>query len=121
LCILGIGKNGHLGFNEPAKYLNPYTHIAKLSAATLQHSMARRMSERPDCGLTLGMSEIMQSKKILLLISGKDKEATIDEFLTGKISTHLPASFLWLHPNVTCLFDHIRDVADEEPIKELPN
>ena len=106
LCILGIGKNGHLGFNEPSAYLNPYAHIAKLEKSTLQHSMASSMMNEPSFGLTLGMAEIIQSKKILLLISGKGKQSTIDEFMTGNISTYLPASFLWLHPDVICLFDN---------------
>ncbi|QHT68459.1 galactosamine-6-phosphate isomerase [Rhodocytophaga rosea] len=103
LCILGIGANGHIGFNEPALFLEPHCHIARLSGHSLTHTMVQSLNDKPTYGLTLGLQDIMRSRKIILLISGKNKEQIIQEFLSGKITTRLPASLLWLHPDVDCL------------------
>jgi galactosamine-6-phosphate isomerase len=105
LCILGLGMNGHIAFNEPAEYLQPHCHIAKLSRKSLQHPMASQMDTKPTYGLTLGMADIMKSKTIIMLIQGINKKAITKEFLSKKVSTQLPASFLWLHPNVSCFID----------------
>ena len=105
VCILGLGQNGHIGFNEPAEFLEPYCHIAKLSPESLQHNMTRFMTTKPKYGLTLGMATILRSKKIILLITGSGKKEIIAELLTKKITTHLPASLLWLHPQTECLVD----------------
>ncbi|MFD2832928.1 6-phosphogluconolactonase [Gramella sp. AN32] len=105
VCILGLGMNGHLGFNEPAKELMSYCHVAKLSRKTLQHAMAVSMAKKPTYGLTLGMANILNSKKIILVVSGAHKQIVIKHLLEQKISTYLPASLLWLHPNTTCFID----------------
>lgn len=105
LCVLGLGKNGHIGFNEPAATLTPHAHVATLSPTSLQHTMASAMEIKPTYGMTLGMRDIMQSKKILLLITGSNKKEAIETLLAQKISTYLPASFLLLHPDVECLID----------------
>ncbi len=105
ICILGLGKNGHIGFNEPAQFLNPNCHIADLSKESIQHSMVRSMDTAPEFGLTLGMQDILFAKKILLLISGKKKKSITERLLQRKVTTDLPASFLWLHNNVECIID----------------
>ncbi|NNE76048.1 MAG: galactosamine-6-phosphate isomerase, partial [Pricia sp.] len=105
ICILGLGRNGHIGFNEPSEYLHPHCHVAKLSQESLQHQMADTMEIKPSYGLTLGMADILQSKKIVLLLTGSNKGKVISQFLSKQITTQLPASFLWLHPNVTCYID----------------
>ena len=105
LCILGLGMNGHIAFNEPAEELTGHCHVARLSNKSMQHSMTQNMTIIPTFGLTLGMANILQSKKIIILVSGKNKKTIINAFLKRKISTKLPASFLWLHPNVECLLD----------------
>ena len=105
MCILGLGKNGHLGFIEPADSLLPHCHVAKLSADSLQHSMLGTTINKPSYGLTLGMADILQSKKIILLVTGENKEIIIRNFLKEKITTQLPATFLWMHPNVDCYID----------------
>ncbi len=105
LCILGIGLNGHIAFNEPAAFLQPHCHVAKLSEKALSHPMAKEMGAKPSYGLTLGMADILNSKEILLLISGAAKAEITRDFMQRKITTELPASFLWLHPNVHCLCD----------------
>jgi len=103
ICILGLGLNGHIALNEPGDVIEPAIHVAKLSAKSIQHSMLSGLSKKPDFGLTLGMKDIFQSKMILMLITGKGKKEIYHSFLSGKVSTHLPASFLWLHSNVICL------------------
>lgn len=105
VCILGLGKNGHIGFNEPATALEPYPHVAELSQESLQHNMTRSMNHLPTYGLTLGMANILQSKKIILLLTGSGKKEIIEELMTKKVTPHLPASFLWMHPQVECYVD----------------
>ena len=104
-CILGLGKNGHLGLNEPADFLQGDCHIAKLTGSTVQHSMVRSMPQTPTFGMTVGLKDIFDSKKILLLITGSGKQDAIKRLMTKEITTQLPASFLWLHSNVECLVD----------------
>ena len=103
LCILGIGLNGHIAFNEPSDFLQPGSHIADISASSLSHPMIAEMAVKPTHGLTLGMGEIFQSKKILMLINGSHKKDIVRKFLSKQISSWLPASLLWLHPHVICL------------------
>jgi len=105
LCILGLGVNGHLGFNEPGPLLTPHCHVAQLSEATRTHSMVRSATSKPHFGFTLGMQEILASKRILLLVAGAKKERALKALLSEKISTDTPASFLWLHQNAACLID----------------
>jgi galactosamine-6-phosphate isomerase len=105
LCILGIGMNGHIAFNEPAEFLEPFCHQAELSEMSLQHKMASGMQVKPTYGLTLGMADILHSKMIIILIHGTHKKEIAKKFLSKKISSSVPASFLWLHPNVICLID----------------
>jgi len=111
VCILGIGVNGHVGFNEPGPSLVPHCHVAQLSESTRQHAMVRSMGRVPAFGLTLGMREILASWRIVLLVSGDGKREAAARLLSGEVSTTLPASFLWLHGNVDCLIDrHVLDV-----------
>ena len=105
LCILGLGMNGHIALNEPAEFLQAHCHVAELSPKTLQHPMAIGMEMKPTYGLTLGMADIMHAKHIVLIIHGEQKKAITKALLSGNISTSLPASLLWLHPNVTCLIE----------------
>ena len=105
LCILGLGKNGHLGLNEPGPTLQPHCHVATLSEMTRQHSMFDDRPERPRHGLTLGIGDLLKSRRILLLITGKGKDAATAKFLEGAVTTEWPVSFLWLHPHVDVLLD----------------
>ncbi len=105
ICILGLGKNGHIGLNEPGSFLEPHCHVADLSAESRQHNMVKSMKNRPKSGLTLGMQDILSARKILLLISGQNKESITKRLLQRRVSTDLPASFLWLHNSVECLID----------------
>ena len=105
LCIVGIGLNGHVALNEPADVLQPHCHVQELSEKSLSHPMAVGMEVKPTYGLTLGMVDILNSKQLILLISGANKAEITKEFMTKKITTSLPASLLWLHPNALCLCD----------------
>lgn len=104
LCILGIGKNGHIAFNEPATGLSAGVHLSKLSPQSLSHSMVDGIDIKLEYGLTLGMADILQSKKIFLLVNGEHKRDILNKMLSGNITTQLPASFLWLHPEVYCFW-----------------
>lgn len=105
LCILGLGKNGHLGLNEPGPMLQPNCHVATLSEMTRQHPMFDGRAERPRHGLTLGIGDLLKSRRILLLITGSGKEEATAKFLAGRVTTEWPVSFLWLHPDVDVLLD----------------
>ena len=103
VCILGLGKNGHLGFNEPANTLQLHCHIANLATQSQEHSMIGNSVSKPTQGLTLGMQDILSAKKIILLVSGKEKEAAVTQLISGNISNDCPATLLWKHDNVDCL------------------
>jgi galactosamine-6-phosphate isomerase len=103
VCILGLGKNGHLGFNEPADELQLYCHIADLSSQSQEHYMIGSTSSKPTKGLTLGMQDILAAKKIILVVSGEGKEAATKQLLSGTITNDCPATWLWKHDYVACL------------------
>lgn len=105
ICILGLGANGHIGFNEPASFLQPDCHQAVLSPQSLSHQMIESAQNKPTYGLTLGIKNILDSKKIILLITGANKHQVTKQLLSKKVTTQLPASLLWLHPYVECLID----------------
>jgi len=105
ICVLGLGMNGHIALNEPAGFLQPECHVANLSSQSLRHPMISEEDQKPSYGLTLGVANILQSRQIIILINGSHKREITRQFLAKKITTILPASLLWLHPNVTCLID----------------
>lgn len=105
ICILGLGKNGHIAFNEPAETLQPNFHKALLAPSTIAHDSTLSTGSEPAYGLCMGMRDILQSKKIIFLVTGKGKQEALKRIMTQKIGTDCPASFLWLHPNVECLID----------------
>lgn len=111
MCILGLGTNGHLAFNEPGNRLHPGPHIARLSNESLRHPMLNASAAAPSYGLTIGIGDILRSRRILLLVSGWAKAAQVARLREPVVTTHFPASFLWLHPDVTI-------VCDKEAAKE---
>jgi len=117
LCVLGLGMNGHVAMNEPAAALQPASHVARLTAATLAHAMLANTKSKPGFGLTLGMAEILASREILLLVSGASKRQPLDKLLRREITTEFPASFLWLHPNWTLFCD--RAAAGEHNLVDM--
>jgi galactosamine-6-phosphate isomerase len=105
LSILGLGVNGHLGFAEPAEYLQPFAHVAKLSRESLAHAMIAKSEIQPTYGLTLGMADLIQSRQVLLLVSGASKRKPLQQLLSGRITTEFPASMLQVHNDVRLLCD----------------
>jgi galactosamine-6-phosphate isomerase len=105
LCVLGLGLNGHLGFNEPSASLSPGPHVAKLTESSLAHPMLRDARRDVKYGLTLGMADILRSRRILLLVNGEHKRDALTRLRNPNVTTAFPASFLWLHANVTCICD----------------
>ncbi|SIN72944.1 6-phosphogluconolactonase [Algoriphagus halophilus] len=105
ICILGIGQNGHIALNEPAKSLSVDCHVAKLSEITLSSGMIQNVGVLLEEGMTLGIGNILRSKMVILLIAGKGKEKALKALLKKEITPQLPASMLWLHPNVHVIID----------------
>lgn len=107
LQILGIGRNGHIGFNEPNVTFEARTHRVKLDEQTIQDNARYfgSIEEVPKEAISMGIKTIMHAKKILLLASGEEKSDAISRMIYGKITPNLPASVLQLHPNVTLVID----------------
>lgn len=114
LQILGIGSNGHIGFNEPGTSFQSTTHIITLTPSTRKANARffRKLEEVPSKAITMGISTIMKSKEILLLASGKSKSSALKTLLTEEISEAFPASVLKHHPHVTI-------IADEEALVNM--
>ncbi|MFP5110757.1 glucosamine-6-phosphate deaminase [Bacillaceae bacterium C204] len=110
LQILGIGSNGHIGFNEPGTSFSSKTHIVELEESTIQANARyfNRIEEVPTKAITMGISTIMKSKEILLLVSGEEKREALARLLDGEIiHESFPASVLKNHPCVTIIADKV--------------
>lgn len=105
-CILGLGKNGHLGLNEPAEELIANAHVIDLDELSKHHSMLK--GKTVEQGITLGLYEILNAKKILMLISGQGKTEVFKRLMEKRITTSLPASFLWLHKDTECMINKLQ-------------
>lgn len=105
ICILGIGVNGHIALNEPGEALQVGFHVAKLADSTLNNGMIKSLAQPPTFGMTMGVGEILKSKKILLFVAGSGKKQAFQKLLQQEVNSHFPASLLWLHPNVDILVD----------------
>ncbi|MGM7681061.1 glucosamine-6-phosphate deaminase [Cytobacillus sp. Hm23] len=108
LQLLGIGHNGHIGFNEPYTSFKTRTHIVKLTSSTryANERFFQHINEVPKYAITMGIQTILESKQILLLISGKDKRKAVHKLLVEQnMSEEFPASSLYDHPHVTIIAD----------------
>ncbi len=105
--ILGIGVNGHIGFNEPDLSLNAYTHLTDLTPSTIAVNSRFFKSEDdvPKKAITMGMASIFKARQIILLASGSSKTKAVTKVLEGDIDTSCPATLLNLHPNVIIICD----------------
>lgn len=108
LQLLGIGENGHIGFNEPGTSFQTKTHIVNLTESTRKANARffENLSSVPEQALTMGIQSILQSKRILLLASGNHKAEAIMKLINGKVDEGFPASALNLHHDVTLIADH---------------
>jgi len=107
LQILGIGRNGHIGFNEPDIKFEATTHIVQLDDQTINDNARffENIDAVPKIAISMGIKTIMQSRGIILLASGAEKADAVAGMVSGKITPELPASVLQLHPNVTIIVD----------------
>ena len=106
LVILGLGKNDHIGFNEPGSAFNSKTRVVKLSSATRRANTKFFRNKRvPKQAITMGLTTIIKAKKIILLASGKDKAWAVKKALEAPISSQVPASVLRQHPRAIFIFD----------------
>jgi len=108
LQILGIGANGHIGFNEPADGLCASTHIADLTQETREANASRfggDWTTVPARALSMGMTTILNSREIVLMATGAEKADAVHGMIEGLITTRLPASILQVHPRVTVMID----------------
>lgn len=107
LQILGIGQNGHIGFNEPNISFEATTHLVNLDSSTIKANSKffHSIDEVPTKAISIGMRTIIQAKQIILLASGLNKADAIKKAIEGKILSEVPASILQLHSNVTFIID----------------
>jgi glucosamine-6-phosphate deaminase len=108
LQLLGIGTNGHIGFNEPARELVGATHRVTLTASTRRSNAALFGGDPgavPAEALSMGMATILKARRIVLIATGKSKARCVDLVVNGPITTKLPASFLQLHRDVELMLD----------------
>mgnify|MGYP002615236286 FL=1 len=110
--LLGIGGNGHIGFNEPGAAFEKETHCVDLTESTIKANARffESMDDVPKQAYTMGIKNIMAAKKILLIATGEAKADALYKSLYGPITPNVPASILQLHPDVTV-------VADEDALK----
>ena len=107
LQLLGIGHNGHIGFNEPSDIFPKNTHIVDLQESTIEANKRffESIDEVPRQAYTMGIGTIMRAKKILLIVSGEEKAEILHEALHGPVTPRVPASILQLHPDVIVVAD----------------
>ena len=106
--ILGIGRNGHIGFNEPSDALNSGTHLTNLTQDTIDANahFFEDKSKVPTHALTMGMATIFKAKKIILLANGRSKLNAVKALFSDDITTDTPATMLKMHPDVTVICDY---------------
>ena len=107
LQLLGIGRNGHIGFNEPTSSIGSRTRLKVLSQETMDDNSKffARGEESPRCAITMGIGTILEARKILLLATGQSKSAAIAKSIEGPVTSAVSASALQLHPDVTFTID----------------
>lgn len=106
LQLLGIGLDGHIGFNEPDRYFVKSTHVVELHESTIAANARFFAGEAdvPRRAITMGMVSILQAKKILLIASGAGKRDILEKAFFGPITPEIPASILQLHPDITVIY-----------------
>ena len=107
LQVLGLGLNGHIGFNEPGTAFDSRTHVAKLNESTINANARffKNIEDVPTKVITMGIGTIMEAKQILLLVQGEKKASILKKVIYGKVTMEVPASILQQHSNVTLITD----------------
>ncbi|MBP3390858.1 MAG: glucosamine-6-phosphate deaminase [Clostridia bacterium] len=104
--LLGIGLDGHIGFNEPDSFFTKETHLVKLHESTIEANSRFFASrdEVPTTAITMGMGSIMQARRVLLIANGAKKKEIMEKAFFGPITPEVPASILQMHPDVTVIY-----------------
>ena len=107
LQLLGLGHNGHIGFNEPGEAFETETHCVDLTERTIEANKRffASIDDVPKQAYTMGIKTIMMAKKILIVVSGEDKAETVKNAFFGPVTPQVPASILQMHPDVTIVAD----------------
>lgn len=105
LQLLGLGRNGHIGFNEPGSSLASRTRVKALSEQTLRANRADLGSPAPNAAITVGLGTILSARSCLLLAVGTAKSAAVAAMVEGPVTARVPASVLQHHPSATVLLD----------------
>ena len=107
LQLLGLGNNGHIGFNEPGAAFEKETHCVDLTESTIQANKRffEKVEDVPTQAYTMGIKNIMQARKVLLIVSGEGKAEILDKVLYGPVTPQVPASILQLHNDLTVVAD----------------
>jgi len=106
LQVLGIGMNGHIGFNEPGSAPNSRTRVVQLADQTVQVNRAKTEAEElPSFALSMGIGTIMDAREIMLLANGDAKAEIVRQAIQGPVTPDIPASILQQHPDVTVFLD----------------
>ena len=102
LCILGIGSNGHIAFNEPGSSFDSRTRVVELSEQTREDNLRffDSINDVPKQAITMGLGTIMESKRIILIANGLKKKSILNQAILGVITEDIPASILQKHKNV---------------------
>ena len=105
--ILGIGSNGHIAFNEPGTPFGSVTHVVQLAESTIKDNsrMFASIDEVPKRAFTMGLKNIMNAKKIVILANGENKAKAVYGLVKGEVTEQVPASILQLHPDCTVICD----------------
>jgi glucosamine-6-phosphate deaminase len=124
LQLLGIGVNGHIGFNEPEDNFSSYTHKVNLTPSTIEANA--RLFENPEDmpweAVTMGIGTIMRAKQIILVASGASKAKAVKDTIFGNITPQVPASVLQLHPKATIIVDEAAaSLLDKDLLSNLKN
>lgn len=112
--ILGIGLDGHIGFNEPADHFEKNTHCVDLTESTIEANKRffNSKDEVPHQAYTMGILPIMQAKKVIMIANGRNKADIIKKAFTGPVTPEVPASILQMHPDFTL-------IADKDALSEI--
>lgn len=107
LQLLGLGHNGHIGFNEPCDYFPVDTHVVELTESTIQANsrLFDSIDEVPREAYTMGIGTIMRAAKVLVVANGEGKAQIVRDAFFGPVTPQVPASVLQLHPDVTVIVD----------------
>lgn len=105
--LLGLGSDGHIGFNEPGSPFEGHTHVVELEESTIRDNarLFERIEDVPKSAITMGIADVMQAKSILLLANGANKAQAVKAMIQGEVTEDCPASILQRHDNVTVIID----------------